>query len=478
MSSQEETREIAELELLLAGARVGPYVIEQPLASGGFGVVYQAAHVESRAPAALKILHTELAADAEAVARFDREVTAVRRIRHPHVIEVLDHGRLDDGRSWLAMPLLRGVSLREHLAMRGCLSVEEACAILAPLCDAVAAAHAEGVLHRDIKASNVFLDEAGPLAPGSPRVVLLDFGVAKLLDGEGPRLTTSRHMVGSLCCMAPEQILCGPVDERSDVYALGVLAYRLLTGRPPFSTTSSVALYQMHLYTVPPPLTLSAQVSAALNAAVLRALSKEPEERPPTPQAFLAEIRAATSQQRSSTEGLALGVHVEARLAEGAPPEEPGEEAMADLEAIVPAARAAFEPLGLRVALLTGSGALLALPCAGEAVADAGARRRVMEAVIAFTRRIEGRARRSPWVEVRISVHIAEARIGGGGTVEGGPITRLTWVPEVAAAGPLASDAALAGMDLPAQELGEVAGIVWLDLGSAEAQRTASAQAS
>ncbi|WP_437586278.1 serine/threonine-protein kinase [Sorangium sp. So ce1000] len=468
MSSQEETREVEALELLLAGARVGPYVIEQQLAAGGFGVVYQASHVESRAPAALKILHTELAADAEALARFEREVTAVRRIRHPHVIEVLDHGRLDDGRSWLAMPLLRGVSLREHLAMRGCLSVEEACAILAPLCDAVAAAHAQGVLHRDIKASNIFLDETSALAPGSPRVVLLDFGVAKLLDGEGPRLTSSRHMVGSLCCMAPEQILCGPVDGRADVYALGVLAYGLLAGRPPFSTASSVALYQMHLYTAPPPLTLSAQVSAALNAAVLRALSKDPEERPPTPQAFLAEILAATGQQRSSSaEGLALGVHVEARLAEGAPPEEPGEEAMVDLEAIVPAARAAFEPLGLRVALLTGSGALLALPCAGDAVADAGARRRVMEAVIAFARRIEGRAGRSPWVEVRVCVHIAEARIAGGGTVDGGPITRLTWVPELVAAGPLASEAALAGVDLPAQRIGKAGGIAWLNLGAA-----------
>ncbi|XXY17585.1 serine/threonine-protein kinase [Sorangium sp. So ce216] len=475
MSSQEGTREIQELEMLPAGARVGPYLVDQPLDSGGFGVVYQAFQVESRALTALKILHTELATDVEALARFEREVAVLRRIRHPHVIEVLDHGRLDDGRSWFAMPLLRGVSLREHLTIRGCLSVEEACAILAPLCDAVAAAHAAGVLHRDIKASNVFLDEAGALAPGSPRVVLLDFGVAKLLGGEGPRLTTSRHMIGSLSCMAPEQLFGRPVDGRADVYALGILAYELLTGRPPFATRSPVALYQMHLYTAPPPLTLSAQVSAALNAAVLRALSKEPEERPPTPQAFIAEILAATGQPRGSSEGLALGVHVEARLAEGAPPEEPGEEAMADLEAIVPAARVALEPLGLRVALSTGSGALLALPCAGEAVADAGARRRVLEAVIALAPRLEGRAGRSPWVEVRICVHVAGARIGGGGTVEGGPITRLAWVPEMAAAGPLASDAALAGMDLPAQRIGKSGGIAWLDLGSAEAQRSPSA---
>ncbi|WP_437726990.1 serine/threonine-protein kinase [Sorangium sp. So ce861] len=474
MSSQEDTREIQELDLLPAGARVGSYVIDHALAAGGFGVVYQAVQVESRAQAALKILHAELVKDAEVLARFDREVAVLRRIRHPHVIEVLDHGRLDDGRSWLAMPLLRGVNLREHLASRGCLSVEEACAILAPLCGAVAAAHAEGVFHRDIKASNVFLDEAGAHAPGAPRVVLLDFGVAKLL-GDGPGLTTSRQMIGSLCCMAPEQILGRPVDGRADVYALGILAYELLTGRPPFDTRSPVALYQLHLYAAPPPLTLTAPVSAALNAAVLRALSKEPEGRPPTPQAFIAEILAATRQPRGTTEGLALGVHVEARLAEGAPPEEPGEEAMADLEAIVPAARAALEPLGLRVALSTGSGALLAQPCAGEPVAAAGARRRALDAVIALARGIERRAGRSPWVEVRICVHIAEARIGGGGTVEGGPITRLAWVPEAAAAGPLASDAALAGVDLPAQQIGEVGGIVWLDLGSTEPRRRASA---
>lgn len=467
MSTHDETRELEQLDLLPTGARVGPYLVEKPLASGGFGTVYRAYQPESGA-AALKLLHAELAANAEMIARFEREVAVLRRLRHPHVIEVLDHGRLPDGRCWLAMPLLQGAGLKEHLAIRGSLPVEEAVAILTPLCDAVAAAHAEGIVHRDIKTSNVFLDES--VTPGSPRVVLLDFGIAKLLEGDGPRLTTSRHLIGSLASMAPEQIRALPVDGRADVYALGVLAYELLCGRPPFVSGSPQALQQMHLYVAPRPLTSVPEVGAALNAAVLRALSKEPGHRQPTPQAFLAEILAATGGPRRSAEGLALGVHVEARLAEGAPPEEPGEEAMADLEAIVPAARAALEPLGLRVALSTGSGALLALPCA----ADAGARRRVLEAVIALGRELEGRAGRSPWVEARLCVHVAEARVGGGGAVEGGAITRLAWVPEIAAAGPLASDAALAGVALPARRVGEAGGISWLELGAADALRTAS----
>jgi serine/threonine-protein kinase len=387
---------------------------------------------------------------------------------------VLEQGRMDDGRPWFAMPLLCGVSLKERLAIRGCLAVEEAIAILAPLCDAVAAAHAEGIIHRDIKPSNIFLDEACARAPGSPRVVLLDFGVAKLLDAEGPRLTTSRHLIGSLACMAPEQILGRPVDGRTDVYALGVLAYQLLAGRPPFTARSAVGLQQMHLYAAPHPLTLVAQCDAALHAAVMRALSKAPEGRQPTPHAFMAEVLAASGRPRAGAEGRAIGVHVEARFTEGAPPVEPGEEVMADLEAIVPAARAALEPLGLRVALSTSFGALLALPCAGETIVDARARRRVLEAVIALARQIEARAGRSPWIEARLCVHVAEARIGEGGAVEGGSITRLAWVPEIAAIGPLASDAALAGVDLPARQVGEGGGIAWLDLGEVDAQRRSS----
>jgi serine/threonine protein kinase len=270
----------------------GAYRIGELLASGGFGAVYRAEHTSSGAAAAVKIMHAELSADRGAVGRFEREIEVMQRLRHPGVLEVFDRGRLPDGRPFLAMELLAGESLRAHLDARGRLEVAEALAILEPLADALGAAHARGVIHRDLKPSNVFLAEAGRRR----RVVLLDFGVAKLLDAEGPALTRSGNVVGTTSCMAPEQILTRPIDVRSDVYALGVLAYRMLAGEPPFAARNLIALQQAHLYMTPRPPSAAGSPDPALDAPILRALAKEPPARQPSAAAFLSELLGAAGR--------------------------------------------------------------------------------------------------------------------------------------------------------------------------------------
>ncbi|MEZ4312566.1 MAG: serine/threonine-protein kinase [Polyangiaceae bacterium] len=286
MADRNERKDQADQEL---PNTIGAYRLGPRIAQGGFGVVYRAEHIESGAPAALKVIHAELASSPVMVARFEREIATIQRVEHPGVVRVLEQGRLADGRPYFVMELLHGDDLSAHLKARGRLPASEVVEIFEPLCAVVAAAHARAIIHRDIKASNVMLAREGERM----RVVLLDFGVAKLLDDEGPKLTASRHLVGTLSCMAPEQILTRPVDERTDVYALGILAYRLLTGEAPFAARSVLALQQMHLAAVPRPPSALVPLPPPADAVILRALAKQPDERYPGAPAFFEELRAA-----------------------------------------------------------------------------------------------------------------------------------------------------------------------------------------
>lgn len=438
---------------------VGPYRIVRRLAAGGFGTVYAAERVARGEPAALKIMHPELAAHAEAVVRFEREIEAMRRVRHPNVAEVHEGGRLPDGRPWFAMELLSGVSLSDHLAARGRLPAREALEILAPLCDALAAAHALRIVHRDVKPSNVFLAD-----DDARRVVLLDFGVAKLLDAEGPGLTTSRQVIGSISCMAPEQILGKQVDARTDVYALGGLAYRMLTGEPPFAGRTAMALQQMHLYASPRPPSLLAPVDPALNEPILRALGKDPAARQASVAAFHAEVAAAAGDARAGAARGGIAVLVEAY----ADPEalvEPDDRLLDELESALPAAVEALEAAGMQVSMETGTSVLLGAARPGGAGEDARRRAEVIEAALSLWRRLSGRPGRDPRVEIRIRVHVGAAELSPDGAMTGGELLRLgAWVPEIPAEGVLASGPAIEGLGLPAGAVFERGGLGWVEI--------------
>src|SRR5262249_54158033 len=274
--------------------------------SGGCGTVY-AGEAADGAPVAIKVLHRELLERRDALARFEREILTTQRLRHSALVQIFAHGALADGRPYFVMERLTGQGLEAHLAAATRLPPEGALTILTPVCEALALAHEAGVIHRDIKASNVFVCDA---ARGG-RVVLLDFGVAKLLLPDEAGLTTSRQTLGTPGCMAPEQIRGGAIDARTDVYALGVLLYHMVTGEIPFAQAVGAGeptlLEHMHVRAGRPLPSARVEVSRELDAVVTTAMSIEPESRYPSAQAFLEALRAATTGGPTLDRGVAAG---------------------------------------------------------------------------------------------------------------------------------------------------------------------------
>jgi serine/threonine protein kinase len=278
----------------LIGAPIGPYTVVRRIARGGHSSIYEARGPEG--PAAIKVLHASKQRTRESTARLRREAVAIKRLEHPNVVKLFDWGETADGSPWLAMELLRGESLAALLARVGAISPAELLAILAPICEALEEAHHKGVVHRDVKPENVMLvDEHGRRVPK-----LLDFGIACLRDAD--TLTSSDVVSGTPMYMAPEQWEgLTHADERSDVYALGVIAYRALSGKLPYAAdTALVWMKKTHLE---PPIDLASAiggraVSAMVCAAVMKALAKDPSARPQTPMELLRTLQSAPEIRR------------------------------------------------------------------------------------------------------------------------------------------------------------------------------------
>ena len=268
---------------LAPGAVVGEYKIESKLGHGGMGAVYQAIHPVIGKRVAIKVLHHELCANEESVHRFVQEARAVNRIGHPNIVDVFGFGTTEDSWAFLAMELLQGESLGRRLGREPSLTSREACGVLLEVSYALEAAHAAGIIHRDLKPDNVFL-VAG--RKGAIDVRLLDFGIAKLSrDGaliEGPVTSTQPGvMIGTPQYMAPEQARGMPLDGSADVYALGVMAFEMLTGRPPFLSEDPVELVAKHITLEPPaPSDFNADLPEIADQLIGEMLKKEPSERP------------------------------------------------------------------------------------------------------------------------------------------------------------------------------------------------------
>lgn len=251
--------------------QLGPYQLLRPIASGGMGVVYEGRHASLGRRVAVKVLKEEFAREhPEALERLRQEAQVTASLHHPHVVQVTD---FEVGPpSYLVMELLGGESLRSRLR-RGRLAPLEIQAVAEQLLSALSAAHDAGVVHRDIKPENLFLvaTAASPVF-----VKVLDFGIAKLLDPQGAPLTRESEQVGSLMYMPPEQLASGPISERTDLYAVGVLLYELLSGRSPFAATDSRAMVAAIVRGRVEPLV---EAPPALAAHIARAMSPLPSER-------------------------------------------------------------------------------------------------------------------------------------------------------------------------------------------------------
>ena len=262
--------------------------LDRLIGEGGFGQVWRARRDSDGTVVAIKVLHLELVRSVDALTRFQRELDAVERLDHPNVVRGLGHGTLPDGRPYLVLEYIEGPSLREVLHERGALPPAEMLTIVEPLCDALQVAHEAGLIHRDVKASNVILARRG----GAVRPVLLDFGLVKLVDEVGPGLTSSRSMLGTPAAMAPEQMRGQPVDPRTDIYALGLLAYHVLTGQPAFGGAPGVVQSYLQVHGPRPRPSAKVDIDPAIDDPIARALAPEPGARFATARGFAEALRA------------------------------------------------------------------------------------------------------------------------------------------------------------------------------------------
>lgn len=267
-----------EEALLAAGDRAGDFVIAEPIGRGSFGTVYAAAHAVIGRRAAVKVLREQ--EDERKVAAFIEEARLVARLRHPHIVDVLTFGRLDDGRHVQVMDLIEGPTLAEHIAERGPVTLTDALPILRGIASALDAVHRSGVAHRDLKPANVMLERTeGELVPK-----LIDFGIAQLIapEGDGADDRPARGaLVGTPRYMAPEQCRGRAVDARADSYAFGLLTYELLTGQPPFDGDDALELMMKHTSETPvAPSRRAASLPVGIDPIVLGLLAKDPADRP------------------------------------------------------------------------------------------------------------------------------------------------------------------------------------------------------
>ena len=296
------------------GTTIDRYRLQSNLGTGGMGVVYKAEHIHLRRPVALKMLHAHLAEDSEVVERFFREARAAGDLDSEHIVEVTDFGTFKDG-AFLVMEFLPGKSLDTVLRGKP-LDRQRVVHVATQVADALQAAHEKGVVHRDLKPANVILVEQD----GDPDFVkVLDFGIAKLVQGETKQLTKTGIVMGTPAYMAPEQASGEKVDARTDVYALGIMLYEMLGGRPPFTGENPTQVLVAHVTRPPEPLRKhNPEVPEGLERVVLSCLAKDANQRPAT-MAALAEALApwAGSDPVATKAGMGAGLMAPAAVPVG-----------------------------------------------------------------------------------------------------------------------------------------------------------------
>lgn len=248
----------------------GRYRVDTPIATGGMSTVYRGLDIRLDRPVALKVMDSRYSGDQQFLARFQREARAVARLKDPGVVAVYDQG-IDGRNPFLVMELVEGGTLRELLRERGPMPPHAVAAVLAPVLGGLAVAHRAGLVHRDVKPENVLISDDG-------EVKIADFGLVRAVAEA--KITSTSVILGTAAYLSPEQVSSGDAGPRSDVYAVGILAYELLTGQTPFTGDNALAVaYQRMDHDVPPPSAAIAGVPTQFDDLVTRATARDPAER-------------------------------------------------------------------------------------------------------------------------------------------------------------------------------------------------------
>lgn len=295
------------MEQLQPGQMLGAYRIINKVGQGGMATVYKAYQPSMDRNVAIKVLPSQLAESKEFATRFQQEARIIARLEHPHILPVFDFGE-DDGVTYFVMRYLEAGTLK-NMMEAGPLPLDEIDRIFTQLAQALGYAHSHGVVHRDLKPANALVDASGNL-------FLTDFGIAKLLESASPRLTQTDAIMGTPAYISPEQAQAAPVDQRSDIYSLGIILYEMVTGRVPFVADTPLAVILKHLSDpLPLPSAIKPDIPPAIEQVILKALAKNPDDRFANTSEFITAWRRALREMET--------VRVESDKTHLSPPSQP-----------------------------------------------------------------------------------------------------------------------------------------------------------
>ncbi|MCI0550801.1 MAG: serine/threonine protein kinase [Anaerolineae bacterium] len=280
------------MDNLQPGQMLGSYRIINQVGQGGMATVYKAYQPSMDRHVAIKVLPSQLAESKEFVKRFQQEARVIARLEHPHILPAFDYGE-SDGTAYFVMRYLEAGTLKDRMEAGRPLPLDEIDRIFTQLADALSYAHSHGVIHRDLKPSNALVDRDGNL-------FLTDFGIAKILESASPRLTQTDAIMGTPAYISPEQAQARTVDQRSDIYSLGIILYEMATGSVPFVADTPLAVILKHVSDpLPLPSRMKPDISPSIEQVILKALAKDPEDRFATAAEFLSAWKRALNEEHN-----------------------------------------------------------------------------------------------------------------------------------------------------------------------------------
>ena len=269
------------MDTIQPGQMLGPYRIINQIGKGGMATVYKAYQPSVDRYVAVKVLPSQLAESKEFATRFQQEARIIAKLEHPHILPVFDYGE-SDGVSYFVMRYMDAGTLKEKMIEGRPLPLSDIDRLFTQLAEALSYAHSRGIIHRDLKPANVLIDSHG-------NVFLTDFGIAKLLESASPRLTQTDAIMGTPAYISPEQAQGHPVDQRSDIYSLGIILYEMVTGSVPFTAETPLAVLFKHISDpLPPPSLVKPDIPPVIEQVLLKALAKDPRDRFATAAEFVA----------------------------------------------------------------------------------------------------------------------------------------------------------------------------------------------